>query len=317
MIADRMMLEMGSIEVPDRTLSLRDRTLELLRTEIQFVPNPAFCEFERNSSYLDSDRQDEVSGGSSGKVPKGLPAHLTWLCEQSLLTAKQEAKLFREMNFLKFRANALRSRLDPDDLDEDLVEEISETLDRANSVRDQIIRSNIRLVISVIKRFVSGRDSFDDLLSDGIWSLMAAVEKFDYSRGFRFSTYAFQVITRNAGRQLKNINREKKRYASDGSEHLGQSLEETRQSLASEQSQQRVFSKLEPLLDLLDPRERMVIRGRFALGHHREVKTCQRLAEKLGVSKERVRQLEQRAISKLRKLANQLNLEDELEIGTP
>ena len=63
-------------------------------------------------------------------------------------------------------------------------------------------------------------------------------------------------------------------------------------------------------MDRLDRRERFVIRSRYALGAHRKVRTFQFLADKLGVSKERVRQLEQRAVAKLRSFAAEQNVDE-------
>jgi len=64
------------------------------------------------------------------------------------------------------------------------------------------------------------------------------------------------------------------------------------------------------MLEQLDRRERFIIRSRYALGAHRKVRTFQCLADKLGVSKERVRQLEQRAVSKLRTLAAEFEMDE-------
>ena len=75
----------------------------------------------------------------------------------------------------------------------------------------------------------------------------------------------------------------------------------------------RLRSLLAQIMGQLDRRERLIIRCRYALGGHRKVKTFQAIAERLGVSKERVRQLEQRAMMKLRTMAAELNMEDVLE----
>ena len=64
------------------------------------------------------------------------------------------------------------------------------------------------------------------------------------------------------------------------------------------------------MLSQLDRRERLIIRSRFALGRRRKVRTFQYLADKLGISKERVRQLEQRAVVKLRGMAARLQLDE-------
>jgi RNA polymerase primary sigma factor len=70
---------------------------------------------------------------------------------------------------------------------------------------------------------------------------------------------------------------------------------------------------LSEMLDRLDRRERLIIRARYGLGAHRKARTCQSIAEKLGISKERVRQLQKRAISKLRAVADENQLADVLE----
>jgi RNA polymerase primary sigma factor len=67
-------------------------------------------------------------------------------------------------------------------------------------------------------------------------------------------------------------------------------------------------AKLGIMLDTLDRREKFIVRARFSLGGHRSVQTLQRLADKLGVSKERVRQLEKRALDKLRGMVSQASL---------
>ena len=76
----------------------------------------------------------------------------------------------------------------------------------------------------------------------------------------------------------------------------------------------QVWSNLRELtasmLDQLDRREQFIVRSRYALGAHRKVRTFQFLADKLGVSKERVRQLEQRAVGKLRTMAAEFEIDE-------
>jgi RNA polymerase primary sigma factor len=70
---------------------------------------------------------------------------------------------------------------------------------------------------------------------------------------------------------------------------------------------------LSQMLDRLDRRERLIIRARYGLGAHRKARTCKSIAKKLGISKERVRRLQQRAISKLRAIADETQLDDLLD----
>jgi len=285
--------------------------MRLLDHEIDFIANTEFRTPQAKRAILDQGNEAEVSvaSASGSKLPKDLPAHLARLCESQLLSADEEQQLFRRMNYLKYRANALRVRLDPDSPDVAVMDQVEHLLARASQVRDQIIKANMRLVIAIVKKFVTPKHSFDDLLSDGIVSLMQAVDKFDYSRGFRFSTYAYRAIARNAYRTINDAHKEDSRYDSAISEDLTSLPEQDRTSLLGEQQWTRMRTLLGNLLPHLDRREQFILRGRFALGAHREVRTFQCLADKLGVSKERVRQLEQRAIAKLQALAQQVDTE--------
>jgi len=184
----------------DSTTTLRDRALNLLRTEIDFIPNREFCsERATDDDFVDATL---VQLHEPSYIPADLPVHLQRMCQSNLLTHEQEAALFREMNYLKFRANALRSRIDPDDIDAGMIATIEALLSKAQTIRDFIIQANMRLVMSIVKKFVTPQQSFDDLLSDGVFTLMQAVEKFDFDRGFRFSTYAYRSIARNAYRTV-------------------------------------------------------------------------------------------------------------------
>jgi len=295
------------VELGQNMEAARHRTLELLRTEIDFIPNSNFRHGDEFSESIVETSMEELG---SVKAPAELPAHLRRMCEAELLTHEQEAALFREMNYLKFRANSLRSRLDPDNVDVEALATIDELLSRAQAIRDHIIQANTRLAMSIVKKFVTPQQCFDDLLTDSLLTLMQAVEKFDYDRGFRFSTYAYRSIARNAYRAVTKARAEEAKFVRDAEEWAFEQEGDRTSSTTTE----RVWSNLRELtasmLDKLDRRERFIIRSRYALGAHRKVRTFQALAEKLGVSKERVRQLEQRAVSKLRTMAAELEMDE-------
>lgn len=286
----------------------RGRTLRLLDREIDFVANPCFHLPDEEEEILNE--QPETSDrGTPSQPPRDLPAHLARLCEMQLLNAEQETFLFRKMNYLKFRANALRSRLDPERPEPKLIERIESLLAEADEIRDHILQANMRLVISVVKKFVVPQYSFDEILSDGIASLIQAVEKFDYDRGFRFSTYAYRAIARNAFRQVTQRQKELSRACTISTENGLDVPDEHSGAKLSFSSWQELRDSLAGLLQHLDRRERFILEGRFALGDAAKVRTFQSLADELGVSKERVRQLEQRAVGKLRKMSGEAQLE--------
>ncbi len=101
------------------------------------------------------------------------------------LSREQEAHLFRKMNFLKYRAQAFRDAMDPAKARSAELDRIEQLQEEALAVKNQIIRSNLRLVVSIAKRHVGPSNNFFELVSDGNMSLIRAVEKFDYSTGLQ------------------------------------------------------------------------------------------------------------------------------------
>lgn len=278
------------------------RRRKLLETRIDFVPNRTFLD-PSVVAQIEADGK-EMAGEAvhDAKVPRDLPAHLARLVKSRLLSAEEETRLFRRMNFLKFTAASQLEKLTTDD-DCRALDRVERSLEEAQAIRDRIVQSNLRLVISVVKKFVTPQDSFDDMLSDGTCALMQAAEKFDYDRGFRFSTYAYRAIARCCYRANLDRRKDNARYVANPEGVAFDVVDKCGSSSAYDAAWDRMRRLLMQLMGQLDRRERFILRCRYALGAHRKAKTFQFLAEKLGVSKERARQLEQRAIAKLQTLA--------------
>src|SRR5262249_42188469 len=136
------------------------------------------------------------------RAPEGLPPYLSSLYDVSLLSREQEAHLFRKMNYLKFRANQLREAIDPARAKAAHRDRIERLQEEALAAKNQIIRANLRLVVSIAKKYLAPSNNFFELISDGNMSLIRAVEKFDYARGNKFSTYASWAIMRNYIRSI-------------------------------------------------------------------------------------------------------------------
>lgn len=287
---------------------LKQRARNVLAQEIDFIPNAEFAAEGAQHRILRSppaSRCQEPACGVKKKPPRDLPAHLAALCEAELLTADQERDFFRRMNFLKYRANSLRVMFNSGRGNRADLEEIDALLREADEIRNSIVRANMRLVISVAKKFVTPQYSFDEMLSDGIMTLMHVVEKFDYDRGFRFSTYAYRSLARAACRTIAARRKEQGWLRSGVEDADAFAIEEGRSSM-DEQTWAGLRTALAQLMEQLDGRERLIIAARYSLNSNHSVRTFQSLADELGVSKERVRQLEQRALAKLRKAAAHL-----------
>jgi RNA polymerase primary sigma factor len=291
-----------------------NRTQQFKQSEIRYVPNDSFKDSKSEQLILGESQKKKPGRAQAKHTPQsGLPAHLARLCETELLTADEERRLFRRMNYLKYRANAIRTSLDAEKPDLRLLARAEAQLAEARTIRDKIINANMRLVVSIVRKLVTPQHSFDELLSDGIDTLMTSVEKFDYDRGFRFSTYLYRAITCNAYRTMGIAKRNNSRYTTGLSSAFLDAPEEVDLSRLDEKSWKTARETLSQMLDRLDRRERLIVRARYGLGAHRKARTCRSIAEKLGISKERVRQLQQRAISKLRAMADENQLADLLE----
>jgi RNA polymerase sigma factor (sigma-70 family) len=237
------------------------------------------------------------------RVPKDAPPELASLYEVPLLNKEQEQHLFRQMNFLKHKASQLRARLDPARARNQDLKQIEDLQAQALAVKDQLINCNMRLVVAIAKRHAAQADNFFELLSDGNMSLIRAVEKFDYGRNFKFSTYASWAIMKNFARSIPEEKNRRERYVTGKEELFDLAPDNRTDEQELLHSAEQATRKVNRLLEYLDPREREIIRMRAGLDSGHEGMTLEKIGEKLGITKERVRQLNVRAMKKLRSLA--------------
>lgn len=248
--------------------------------------------------------------------------------------------------------------------------ELEEAINDGLEARDHLIKANTRLVVSIAKRYINRGVPFLDLIQEGNLGLMKAVEKFEYKRGFRFSTYATwwirQTITRSIAdqgrtirvpvhmvdriRQLYKLTHEleQKLGRVPNSEELGNELGA---SSAKVEWMQRVSwlplslespvndeddselgmfvedditptpiqstytnllaEKIEQVLTTLPPREARILKLRFGLDNGRTY-TLEEVGRKFGLTRERIRQIEGKALSRLRHPRRARQLKDYL-----
>ena len=286
-----------------------------------------------------------------------------------LLTQEQELTLAR----LVQRREQLLREGDPDK-DELAKDELADkerrlTLHRGKRAKERMIQANLRLVVSVAKKYQRRGMDLLDLVQEGTLGLERAVERFDPTRGFRFSTYAYwwirQGITRALASQSRTIrlpvhiteklNRIKRAQrelsarlgrlpcvaeiaqelnlsealiretllqlpkpvsleARVGKEHdmqLGDLLEDGHGTPEQELAREQLHNDLEALLEDLSSREAEVIRQRFGLVDDTP-RSLTEIGAAMQLSRERVRQIESRALLKLRQPQNRCRVKDYL-----
>jgi RNA polymerase primary sigma factor len=267
-------------------------------------------EFDRGRSdqeeqqYLGPAPSPETAGRKLRR-PANLPTYLASMYEVPLLTRQQEAHLFRKMNYLKYKAAKLRDGLHPDHPSSSAMDRVESLYEQSVAVKNEIIRANLRLVVSIAKRRVGPTGEFFDLVSDGNMSLIRAVEKFDYARGNKFSTYATWAIMKNFARTIPNEHRHQERFRTSADEVFLAAADTRSDPYEQQSAQSQRQSQVAKILGRLDQREQQVIAHRFGLGADQKPRTLREVGALLGVTKERVRQLESRAIGKLRAAARE------------
>jgi RNA polymerase primary sigma factor len=301
-------------------------------------------------AYISLGASTELSGGAGAMYLREIANH-------KLLTAEEERDLAQRMQAGRAAEERLGGKPDVSEIER---ARLNRDIDLGRMARQQLIECNLRLVVSVSRRYLNRGMSFLDLVQEGNIGLQIGADKFDWTRGFRFSTYVYwwirQAMTRALADQSRTIRlpvhavelltrvvrAERQLQAETGvepsvetlAEHLGLEVERiveakraalaplsieaplnedsdmTRGDLLGDEvaaqaahrevEKQELSRSLSAALATLDPRERRVIEMRFGLA--RAEATLTEVAETLGVSRERIRQIEQAALAKLRRL---------------
>ena len=193
------------------------------------------------------------------------------------------------------------------------MDEIESLYEQAVGVKNDIVRANLRLVVSIAKRHVGQGENFFELVSDGNMSLIRAAEKFDYARGNKFSTYATWAIMKNFARTIPDELRHRDRYRTSHDEMFYATPEGRSDQYEQESAQALRERQIGRILERLDEREQKIIISRFGLNHSNEPLTLKEVGAELGVTKERIRQIEARALDKLRQAAQ----DEKIEVPDP
>ncbi len=287
----------------------------------------------------------------------------------NLLTSDEEISLAQDMN----AGTAAQEQLDEleqsgEEISPELRQELEKSIKRGERARQRLAEANLRLVVSIAKRYVGRGMQFLDLIQEGNLGLIKAVEKFDYTKGYKFSTYATwwirQAITRAIADQARTIripvhmvetinkvirvNRQLLQElghdptAEETAEEMNMPVERVREILkiaqepvsletpigeeedshlgdfipdedASEPAEAASFTLLKEqlveVLSTLTPREEKVLKLRFGIEDGR-TRTLEEVGKEFNVTRERIRQIEAKALRKLRHPSRSKKLKD-------
>ena len=278
------------------------RARRILETEIEYVAHASFNDPGARDEIL-SPMPEPTQGKSTrrSKIPTGLYSYLTGMRAARLLSREQEVHLFRKMNYLKYLANRLRNGIDAHRPSAAVLDEIVRLQAEALKVKNEIVEANLRLVISIVKNRIRPGYDLSERVSDGNFALIKAVDRFDFARGNKFSTYASWAILNELTRYDRQQNRGNRRFVHYTRDVASPVTRSDEPEIEEAEDQRR--SAVARSLDRLDKRERLILASRYGIGGGAEL-TLKQIGLDLGISKERVRQIESRACAKLRKFAH-------------
>lgn len=279
----------------------------MLEEQTYFIDNPMF-HTRKSARALDKSFEkgtSEYPGANARLVPMDLFED----SDKSIkaftpLNSQEETALFLKLNYARYMIYKLLRARGARDLTVTLARKLLKWRKRELKVRSQLAQANIPLVLAMAKRTRPLGVDFAELIGEGNMALLRSIDKFDCSRGFKLSTYACRAILKSFSRLAMRTNRYRARFPVEFDPDLEKSdlLTIKREDTLAECVEQ-LRSILGGQADQLNDIERTVLCRRFAITDDDGAltpMTLEQVGRVVGVTKERVRQIQNKALAKLK-----------------
>ena len=295
------------LPVPEGLTGAERGLYRRIPTDTSYVAHPSFTHPETEEELFGQAARsiDVPEWTHFVEVPEDLSLMRT---KRPALRAEEERYLFRRYNYARCRlARLIEAQLRRRSLVR--ARGMLVWFSRAMVARAELVRANMPLVLAMARRVRIPNADFGEVVSEGNMALLRSVEKFDVSRGFKFSTYACRAILKSFNRLATKTGRYRQRFPMEFDPDLERSdYDVNRHEIQRRDSIDAVREILAGRDARLTDVERTVLMERFAIGSQGKGKTLAEVGRMVGLTSERVRQIQKLALDKVREVLDEEHL---------